>query len=519
MALVGESHRRRHLGERFAGEQHPPRFAHPPLVAIGERSEPATFAKAVREMEHAQPGDLRQRGEPDRLGEMRVDIIARPRHRGTSQRRFRRIPPVRGEPGAQREQGAFLLPLPDIVLTQRLVRLRQQSRQCRVARHRCGERQGPFAKSRDALGRQIEHAIAQHRVTEAAVGMRLAGTQPQHVADTDEMAGAPRAQLLRPADHGADDIFGVQVQRKGAVAILHRDQFDAGQETWPHEARLVALLAIMDHPRRVLWIGLIPRRYQIVPRRAPPIYPGTLVRPLRVSGGAWLMILGGSLYYVVTGVAMVVAGVLLVRQRIAGGWVYIATVALTILWAFYEVGGDSAWALGPRIVAPLVLLVAVLLAMATLTTAPRRGGYAWGGVIGAFLLGVIIFGITGRDDTAIAALPSPSAPGMADPSGQATGQDWPAYGGTYAARRYSPLTEINAGNVGKLEQVWETHTGGMPTEARFQKLYGTENTPLKIGNLLYTCTAKNIIVALDAATGKQVWRFDPKVPDVWIPYT
>ncbi len=51
------------------------------------------------------------------------------------------------------------------------------------------------------------------------------------------------------------------------------------------------------------------------------------------------------------------------------------------------------------------------------------------------------------------------------------------------------------------------------------KLYGTENTPLKVGNLLYTCTAKNIIVALDAATGKPAWRVDPQVPDKWIPYT
>ena len=68
-------------------------------------------------------------------------------------------------------------------------------------------------------------------------------------------------------------------------------------------------------------------------------------------------------------------------------------------------------------------------------------------------------------------------------------------------------------------KVWEVHTGGMPTNPDYAKLYGTENTPLKVGNLLYTCTAKNVIVALDAATGKPVWRVDPQVPDEWIPYT
>ena len=108
---------------------------------------------------------------------------------------------------------------------------------------------------------------------------------------------------------------------------------------------------------------------------------------------------------------------------------------------------------------------------------------------------------------------------MTDPSGTSTGTDWPAYGGTDAAWRYSPLTQITPDNVGKLRKVWEVHTGGMPNNPDYVKLYGTENTPLKVGNLLYTCTAKNVIVALDAATGKPQWRVDPHVPDAWIPYT
>jgi quinoprotein glucose dehydrogenase len=121
--------------------------------------------------------------------------------------------------------------------------------------------------------------------------------------------------------------------------------------------------------------------------------------------------------------------------------------------------------------------------------------------------------------TVAAALPAQTSPGMNDPSLQRTGADWPDYGGTNAAWRYSPLTQITPENVTKLEKVWEVHTGGMPTDPNYVKLYGTENTPLKVGNLLYTCTAKNIIIALDAASGRPVWRVDPKVPDKWIPYT
>ena len=143
---------------------------------------------------------------------------------------------------------------------------------------------------------------------------------------------------------------------------------------------------------------------------------------------------------------------------------------------------------------------------------------------GGIALGIVfvaasfaILGATGG--TAIAALPAQSSPGMADPSVMPVGADWPAYGGTEAAWRFSPLTQITADNVGKLRKVWEVHTGGLPTNPDYAKLYGTENTPLKVGDLLYTCTAKNVIVALDAATGKPMWRVDPHVPDKWIPYT
>jgi quinoprotein glucose dehydrogenase len=161
----------------------------------------------------------------------------------------------------------------------------------------------------------------------------------------------------------------------------------------------------------------------------------------------------------------------------------------------------------------------VLLVMPTLTPAQNRWKFAGGGIVVAVLFVVVSFAVLGNNESAIAALPTQSSPGMTDPSGVATGAEWTAYGGTNAAWRYSPLNQITPDNVGKLRKVWELHTAGMPVSADYQKLYGTENTPLKIGNLLYMCTAKNIVVAIDAASGKQVWRTDPKVPDAWIPYT
>ncbi|WP_267393210.1 MULTISPECIES: membrane-bound PQQ-dependent dehydrogenase, glucose/quinate/shikimate family [unclassified Sphingomonas] len=235
-------------------------------------------------------------------------------------------------------------------------------------------------------------------------------------------------------------------------------------------------------------------------------------------GGAWLAALGGSLYYLITGVAMLAAGVLMIRGRLAGAYLYIAITLLTVLWAFFDSRSNLVWALVPRIIAPIVLLIATLLVMPTLTRAANRWKLAGGSIAGVVVATAILFTVLGTQEQAIAGLPAANSQGMMDPSGQATGADWPSYGGTGAARRYSPLTQINASNVGKLEQVWLSHTGDMPDAGGMNK-YGAETTPLKVGDALYLCSAKSIMISMDAATGKERWRFDPKVADEWIPYT
>ena len=98
-----------------------------------------------------------------------------------------------------------------------------------------------------------------------------------------------------------------------------------------------------------------------------------------------------------------------------------------------------------------------------------------------------------------------------------TGADWPAYGGTTEARRYSPLDQINASNINNLERIWTFNTGDLPSEAA-EGQYSPENTPLKVGDDLFVCTPMGMIIALDAATGLEEWRFDPEVSDDAIPY-
>jgi quinoprotein glucose dehydrogenase len=95
--------------------------------------------------------------------------------------------------------------------------------------------------------------------------------------------------------------------------------------------------------------------------------------------------------------------------------------------------------------------------------------------------------------------------------------EWPAYGGDPGGQRYSPLTTINRGNVSGLRRAWEWRTGEVDMDsARVGQpaLPGRfEATPLMLGDTLYLSTSFNQVVALDANTGRELWRFDPKAAE------
>lgn len=243
-----------------------------------------------------------------------------------------------------------------------------------------------------------------------------------------------------------------------------------------------------------------------------------LIGAVLTVGGLWLLTLGGSPYYVLAGIGLLVSGGLLFLRRVTGVWVYGVVFIATVIWALWEVGLRG-WPLVPRVIAPSVLLVLALAATPLLTRSRLARRTAMGG-LGAFVvLAAIGWATVSLVDRPMRPEALPDARmAMTEPSLMSVGQDWPAYGGTYGARRFSPLTQISAENVGKLERVWTYNTGDMPSEAAKGK-YGAETTPLKVGDSLYLCSAKNILMALDPATGKQRWRYDPKVADEAIPYT
>ncbi|MGE0231547.1 MAG: hypothetical protein AB7O39_11745 [Flavobacteriaceae bacterium] len=79
-----------------------------------------------------------------------------------------------------------------------------------------------------------------------------------------------------------------------------------------------------------------------------------------LAGGAYLIYLGGSIYYAIAGIGLIVAGVLLFQRRMAGLWVYTLTFFFTLAWGIAEVGFDG-WRLIPWVAGPAILMVITLL--------------------------------------------------------------------------------------------------------------------------------------------------------------
>jgi quinoprotein glucose dehydrogenase len=78
-------------------------------------------------------------------------------------------------------------------------------------------------------------------------------------------------------------------------------------------------------------------------------------------------------------------------------------------------------------------------------------------------------------------------------------QDWPVYGGSAASTHYSSLAQINRGNVKNLQVAWRFDSG---------EIGGLQTSPIIVDGILYGITPTQKIFALNAATGKLLWKFD-----------
>lgn len=220
--------------------------------------------------------------------------------------------------------------------------------------------------------------------------------------------------------------------------------------------------------------------------------------------GAILMAEGGSLYYLVAGLALLASGVLLFLKRSAGLLVYSLFLFGTLIWALFEQGMDF-WPLVPRLA--LITLLGLLLLLPVF----RRPLNGSGGLLTqpltwslAVVLGVTLMAYISYLGS-LSISPDEFAGRERRAGSQvAAGNDWVAYGGPREGTRYVPAEQITPDNVDQLEVAWVQRT---KVGATFK------NTPLQVNDTLYACAGGNIIIAMNAETGDELWRFDAEISE------
>ena len=212
--------------------------------------------------------------------------------------------------------------------------------------------------------------------------------------------------------------------------------------------------------------------------------------------GFYLTALGGSPYYAVAGTLILLSAWLILRRRSLGIALFWLVFAATFFWSIWEVGLDG-WAMMPR----LVYLAAAACALLLLDFAPLRRPFTL--LPPLALLAIVAAWFFAMREPAIQADAA-----MAMPVSAVDGE-WPQYGGSQHATRYSRLAQITPANAAKLEEAWTYHVGLQSPDKH--SAHQLEVTPLVVDGLLYGCTTHTAVYALDPATGRQVWRHDTRL--------
>lgn len=229
-------------------------------------------------------------------------------------------------------------------------------------------------------------------------------------------------------------------------------------------------------------------------------------------GAVMLLLLGVVPIELITAALMIAAGVQLARGRASAIHLFALCFAVTWLSAVYEVGADF-WSLLPRVDLVCGQFLLFLLPSVRRNLRHDRLSGWWNGLARPVRVGVPLAVTAGIVLPLALALGTRGGEAPRLPARSAEVADrgeWRTFAGDEAATKFSPLAQINRDNVGGLKLLWDhveparKHTDGPQTRK-------DEATPLMIGDRVYLCTDDNVIVALDAETGRLAWRFDPHV--------
>ncbi|WP_421534584.1 glucose/quinate/shikimate family membrane-bound PQQ-dependent dehydrogenase [Pseudomonas marginalis] len=233
-----------------------------------------------------------------------------------------------------------------------------------------------------------------------------------------------------------------------------------------------------------------------------------------LAGGVKLSLLGGSLYYLLAGIGITLTGLLLLATRRAALGLYALVLFASTVWALWEVGLDW-WQLVPRLA--LLFALGIVMLLPWFLRPLLRGQPAPLGT-GALSVAVVLAGATALasqftnpgEMVKTGQLDRDAVPGMASAAPSQADGDWNSYGRSAYGDRYSPLAQITPENAHKLVPAWTYRTGDIPGPNDPGETTA-ENTPLKVNGMLYVCTPHSQVIALDPDTGKEIWRFDPKI--------
>ena len=233
-------------------------------------------------------------------------------------------------------------------------------------------------------------------------------------------------------------------------------------------------------------------------------------------GGAQLVALSGSPYYLAAGIVLMIIAVLVVTRRAEALWLHGLLILASLGWAVWEVGFDW-WQLGTR--GGLIVLLGLWLLLPPVRRLLNRPIIGAGEMLRPaspwpvavpVLLSLVVAGYAMSIDTydRAGALPTETVTPAPSYGGEVPDGEWHQYGRTPYGQRYSPLAQITTDNVDKLKVAWTYQTGDVKLpddvgETTYQV------TPLKVGDTLYLCTPHNWAIAIDAKTGQEKWKFDP----------
>ncbi|MDR5735767.1 glucose/quinate/shikimate family membrane-bound PQQ-dependent dehydrogenase [Caballeronia sp. LZ025] len=224
-----------------------------------------------------------------------------------------------------------------------------------------------------------------------------------------------------------------------------------------------------------------------------------------VVGGAKLVSLHGSAYFLIAGFVIVVAAVQFFRAKWSAVVIYGAAFVGTLIWALIDVGLDF-WPLVSRLMVPAGFMVLSLVAWPSLrkidaAQPATKPAFALAALIALGMLSTLVQMFQPHPTVPFDGVPAPLVPVAKDQAQK----DWSNYGNTPGGSRFAALDQITRDNVKNLQVAWTFHTGDIPVSPTGNGAEDQE-TPLQIGDRVYLCTPHNNVIAVDADTGKQIWK-------------